>query len=321
MHFIISLIIFSLLAPFAPVVAQSSARIEINPYIINATAKAKEILEYNVKVKNITASVVEFYPSVHDLTSSGGLAGEGEPSELDKATSLARWIRIKRSQVKLRPGEEVSLPLTIEVNMNALPGKYNAVIAFSAGGNRTIAAENLMSSNQPKLVINLEIEDQIVERAQIQHYSTGKTMFVKPPIPFDINIINFGNRDIVPQGNLLIYNRRGEEVSRLPVNEEGDMIAPEKDRDFHVEWPEVVGAGKFKVKLEMEYGQKDIRDLQDTVYFWYLPLKWLVTFTASVFLLIILLTYILFKKTYHNPVHARAQHAHPGGVLDLKQKK
>ena len=64
---------------------------------------------------------------------------------------------------------------------------------------------------------------------------------------------------------------RGEELEKLALNEEARQIAPGESADFPVIWADIKGFGRFKARLEAEYGEADKRDLNDTVFFWVLP--------------------------------------------------
>ncbi|OGF24930.1 hypothetical protein A2303_06485 [Candidatus Falkowbacteria bacterium RIFOXYB2_FULL_47_14] len=304
---------------------QSSAEtgVLVMPQVIDEQAKARDILEYTVKIKNNGSGQADLYALVSDIV-------EGEPpnflesGRLDNATSLAKWVRIKRGAIQIPSGGEAEIPLTVEVNLAARPGRYHAIIVFSQGNNTTIARENYLNTNQPRLALNIEVTEDIIEKAQLTKFEANRNVYLKLPAAFTVYLSNLGNRDITPRGSILIYNRKGEEVAELPVNETGATIAPNGSGQYESVWDVQKGFGKYKARIEIEYGEKDRRDLSDTVFFWILPLPLLLIIAGGLFLSAVVLTVILFKKTYRSHHHFQNNNLpmipEPHGVLDLRKK-
>ncbi|MFH0892550.1 MAG: hypothetical protein V1867_07315 [Candidatus Falkowbacteria bacterium] len=293
------------------------------PQVIDEKAKARDILEYTVKIKNNSGHQADLYALVSDLK-DGAAPDFLEAGKLDNASSLAKWVRIKRGAIQIPPGGEAEIPLTVEVNLAARPGRYHAIIVFSQGNNTTIARENYLNTNQPRLALNIEVTEDIIEKAQLTKFEASRNVYLKLPAAFTAYLSNLGNREITPQGSILIYNRKGEEVAELPVNEAGEKIAPNGSGQYESAWDVKKGFGKYKARIEIEYGEKDRRDLSDTVFFWILPLPMLLIIAGGLFLSAVILTIILFKKTYRSHHHLQNQNLpmipEPTGVLDLRKK-
>ncbi|MEA3398259.1 MAG: hypothetical protein U9R06_00755 [Patescibacteria group bacterium] len=291
-------IILALLVFPGNILAQEVDGMEISPHIIDVKVKARDILEYDVIIRNNGERRVTMYVLVYDVSPEDNHQEILAPGQLDKSASITRWVRISRGAIELDPGQETSIPLTIEVNLSAKPGKYYAAIVFAKGRNITMAQESFENSNQLKLILNLEVEENIVEKAQVQALEAGKNIFLKFPALFYFNIINSGNRDIIPQGYLYIYNRKNQEIAKLPANAGNESVAPESDKKFNILWDKGRGFGKFKAKLELEYGQKETRDLHETLYFWVLPWQLAIIFGGGLLATVIILVILIFKKTY-----------------------
>lgn len=277
--------------------------ITISPYVIDEKAKASEQIERLIKIKNNTSHKVDLYPMVNDVSSEGGKQEFIEPGKLDKSTSLARWIRIQRGSIQLMPGEETEVPFKIEVNTSAVPGKRYAIVSFPEGSNTEVAAENLKKNNTTSLLINIEIEDVSIEKAQLISFKSDKNTFFKWPINLNLSLKNTGTVDLVPKGIISIYNRRDQYLEKIEVNPKGEKVLPEEIKNFLISWDKNRGIGKFKAKLEIEYGNKDVRDLADTVYFWILPLPFVLIFIGGLFVSVSLLIYYLFRRTYIHHQH------------------
>ena len=113
-------------------------------------------------------------------------------------------------------------------------------------------------------------------------------------------------------------------MAELKINEELKIIKEGESEDYHLSWIPDRALGKFKAKIEMEYGNIGLRDLSDTAYFWVLPLYFLIIFFGSLFFVAVFLTLFLFRKTYKHggsSEHvAEDEMERNDGVLDLKNK-
>ena len=274
----------------------AQGEIAVSPTIIDQKAEAKDILELSIKITNNTSSKVNLYPIVNDISITEGRQEFLEPSLLDKSTSLARWIQISRGVIELRPGEAKEIPFSVHVNLNAKPGKYYAVITFAQGSTRVEAEAKALKLNQPQVLLNIEVEEHIIERAQIQRFQTEKNFFLNFPVKFLLGIENTGNREIKPVGSIHIYNRRGEEVGSVDVNQAQAAIVPQAYNLFENLWQSKKGFGQYKAVLAAEYGNEEKRDLQDTIYFWVLPWQFLIFFGGGLLVLIILLLLLIRKR-------------------------
>jgi len=318
---LIFLLFFIFITPVCFVAAQEEAAgfIEVEPRIIDEKLKASEIRNYTVTIKNNTDRKVQMYPMVDDFTAKEGIREYHGPGQADKSVSAASWITLSRGVVDLMPNEEKQLPLKLQVSLFAKPGKYYARIAFPEGGNRSLAKLNMNTKNYSEITVNIEVEEEIVEKAQIMEFKSLKNIYLKFPAVFNLILRNFGNRDVVPNGNIYIYNRRGQEIDKIAINSSQESIAPDQEKSYDLNWGKS-GFGKYKAKLEIEYGEFDKRDLQDTVYFWVLPLSYLVVFIVGMLIIIVLSTVFLFRKTYKSHHNAGIPPATGNGILDLKKK-
>jgi len=276
------------------------AGIVITPTIISEKAKAREIFKYTFKIKNNNNFKADIYPIVNDLSTVDGRQEFTSPTKLDKARSLARWIEIARGVIELKPGEEKEVPFKVEVNLSAVPGKYYASIIFAMGRNRPIAEENSHKNNQAKILLDYEVGENAVEKIEIKKFSPNSNIFFSPPIAFSLDLFNIGNKNITPQGQIIIYNRRNQEVSSIEVNDSSEIIEVGNNKIFDLNLGDDLKMGRYKAKLELEYGSKGQRDLQDVVYFFVLPWKTLILFSIILIILLFSLVYFIFKKTFHH---------------------
>jgi hypothetical protein len=140
------------------------------------------------------------------------------------------------------------------------------------------------------------------------------------PVNFDLQISNFGNRTIAPAGTVYIYNRRGQEIAQLPVDTAADPLPPGSEKTYAYSWSPERALGKYKAKVELGYGIVSKRDMMDTVFFWIMPKGLLFAFIGGALLLVILLSVLIFRKTFRPAaLPARPKKGEQQGVLNLKE--
>lgn len=318
--YLISLIILFSFPFFAQ--AQEN-QIVVSPRIIDEQAKAGDILKYDVVIKNESGRKANIYAVVNDISKTAGEMKFLNPADLSKETSVARWIKFKRGVLEIASGTEVTVPLEINIAGIATPGKRFARIAFPIGSNRKRAEESMSDESYTQLLINLDVKEEVIEKSQIKEFGTLDKVFLNSPGTFVLKLKNFGNKAIKPKGNIYIFNRRGEEVTNLTVDTGAESIAPDELWEKNIVWEDLKGFGKFKAKLELEYGQKDKRDLQDTIFFWILPWKFLLVFFLGTFSFLVFMVTMIFKKTFHYHHHQNepieGEREDNNGVLNLKK--
>lgn len=296
--FYFSVILFFL---FISVSGVNAADFTVSPSIITETAQARNILEYSIVLESKRENgKLDIYAIVNDISADDGIEEFKDPNQLSKENSIALWTKIKRSIIELQPGEKIEVPLKIEVNMSAVPGNYYARIAFASASSRKEAEEMARSNQLPTILLNIKVVENNVEKAKIQNFKPKTSIFIKFPLEIDSEIENFGNRDITPEGTIFIYNRRGQEEAQLEFNPEKTIINPNNKQEYRNYIDKLSGIGKFKARLEISYGEKKDREVQDTVYFWVLPWHFLAIFLGSAFFIVILAIIFLFKKSYHH---------------------
>ena len=291
--------------------------VEITPHVIDEKAKARDLFKYTVKLKNVTDRKLTLYPMINDISVVEGRQEVLPPSQLDRTLSIAAWTRIPRGAVKLMPGDEEELALEINVSLYAVPGKRYAILGFPEAPNRYEAEDNMFAKSYANILINFAIEENIVEKAQIELFGPQKNLYLNLPVIFETTIENFGNREITPEGSIFLFNRRGEEVGKIDVNSDSLAIGPESKKTLKSEWLPDKATGKYKARLEMEYGQLAKRDLQDTAFFWVIPLPILFVFVGALFFFVLLLTIFIFRRTYQS--HQHPPQAADNEVIDLKK--
>ncbi len=254
--------------------------ISVYPAVVEEVLDKRTSNTFTVTVKNETDSSIRFYPLVYDI-----FPDEGRVDETDREQALSSWIEVDRSRRSLGSGEEKEISITINVDGNAEAGRYSGVVAFSLGSTRPDAAENAETLVQPEVLINLEVLDRIVERAQVLSFNNSNR--VLPPASLDLKVENIGNTEVIPTGIIAIYDQRGREIDTLNLNEDRKAIEDGETEIFTGKWGE--GFGRYKAVLMAEYGRETERELLDVIFFWVIPWQILVIFGLGIVAFIVLL--------------------------------
>lgn len=259
-------------------------QIEVFPKVISEKVKPRDVLDYEIKIKNLGKDGYFFYTLVEELE---------ESKERERNSSLLKWIEIFRGRSQLLPGEEKKIPLSIKIPPFAKSGEYFGTIIFAEGSNETDARERAKVYNFPKIFLNLEVQEHLVEKIQVKKFQTEKTLYFSPKTKFKIELENIGNKEVFPRGKIIIYNKRGQEVDSLSLPEV--KIEPGKIHSFEISWKSFQW-GNFKASLFGEYGENFEKIFQDTTFFGIFPWWFLLLIIFVCLLCSFLILWFLFKK-------------------------
>lgn len=243
-----------------------------SPLIFDEKAKQRDILKESIGVmNNSTERSINLYAFVNNVDPSAGVEGFQNASDADMGKSLANWIEISRGAIDLMPGEKREIPLLIQVNLRAGAGIYHAFITFSEGGTRDEAERKMKEG--VSVAVNVEILDDVREALELKSFVSSSNFVTGEKASFKYDIQNIGNRPLAPKGQVRIFNRSGEEVATLDVNQQGTMLDPNISGQMASAWDAGSRFGRYKAMLDVEYGDKTRGTLQDTVFFWLIPWK------------------------------------------------
>lgn len=295
----------------------ASGQVSVSPAIISEKTGSPGILEYNIKLENNSQGKSDIYVIVRDIV-DGGEKKYKDPSELPMLTSPTRWIEVKRS-IELLSEESKEIPLKVNIPSGVEPGFYHVAVTFAQGSNRTQAEQAAEEKNELKLIINLEIEKHEIEKAEVVNFSAGGGIITKFPVNFSVKIKNIGNKEVIPEGEIVIYDGGGRLVDSVKVAEVRETIYPGADQEYRVSWSSERKFGKFKAKLMMYYGA-DQKDLQDIISFVLLPLPLLIVLVVFIVAVVALFTFLLLKRNASEDVYEQHEESNQFEEENNKEK-
>lgn len=322
------LIIFCLIIPNFSF-AQVEGSLVLTPEVINEEAAPRAMLEYTLKLRNDSDRKVNIYPILEDLKKET----DRDLSTFQKRQYLlTEWISIQRNSIALESGAEISLPLEIDISYDAIPGDYYASIIFGIGSNVIEAQESVTKLNPPRLLLNIKVDDQRIEKGAVLKYYPEKKIFTEknPTLFLDFN--NSGNVDLVPRGNVYLYNKRHQEVGVIEINPESKQVLAGEHYLFELKSDNNLKIGRYRARAILEYGEKPVKEINDTIYIMVITLPFILFFGIGTILFIILLSSLIYRKTYNHNHHQTeskdqvkkipvTRNTNRGEIINLKSKE
>lgn len=244
----------------------------------------------------------------------------GSPYFIGGGEGLASWITSEES-VTLKPGERLTVPYTISVPSDAVPGGYFAAIFFGTQPPATGEGSQVAIGGKVGSLVLLRVNGPIDESGGVLDFMTASNsrFFAALPIHFSYRFNNTGGDRVVPKGEVVIKNTFGIKTDTLTLNENEGSVLPNSIRKFEFSWTEdelleadasffTTAAyqlshfrlGLYRVSLEAVWGETAQRS-NDTI--WFIVIPW-----QLLSLLIIGLVVSRFGlRAYNRAIIARAQ--------------
>ncbi len=285
------LISFLFLFPFV----SRAASITVTPAVVDTKGLPRDIIKQSLQILNPSNQKQEIYIFVNNVSTQEGRQDFTDPAKADYSSSLANWLDITRGVIDLMPGQSVNIDYKISINLTAKPGMYHAIISFATGSTREDAQNNLAGG--ASVMVNAEVLEDARIEAQLKGFSASKDYFTSMPVRFRYNIENIGNRGVEPTGEIIVYNRRGQEIDSITLSSAGQVILPGQAANFEAQWQKPRLLGKYKAVLALKYGTNQASGLNDTVYFWVLP--WPAVLLVFLILIALLALSVFLRRLAH----------------------
>lgn len=292
------IVLFFFLCPFFIFAAP---KYSVAPLVIDEKLEGRDIVVRKISVTNTGDQPVTLYPTVNNISlNEGGVIQKFlSPVESDRTQSLASWIEIKRLGIDMKPGETKEFDVTLRVNPNPLPGTYHAFIGFGYGRNRDEAEVQVKEGQAPGSIVTVTIEDKKTEALKLSGFTVERFITKKDNQGATFSFINPGDEILIPKGEIILYNSKGKEVGSIPVNDENVAISPGDEHTFTATLP-ADGFGKFKAYLTVEYGLKQKVTVNDTNFYYVIPIR-MISIVLGIIVILVGFFAWFFHKRYFDP--------------------
>jgi hypothetical protein len=170
---------------------------------------------------------------------------------------VSNWISIPTDQVSLNPGEQKTIPFTITIPVDALPGQH--VGGLMVESVPTAANVSTNGNNQAQFTVNVvkRVGVAIVVDIPGKHTSAlvvdkiGFETQDKNGATFAIKVNNIGNTLITAQGNFMVKDQKGNVLASLPVKV--DTILPGDSTTIYLFEPLNLADGDYYMSIGLIY--------------------------------------------------------------------
>ena len=214
----------------------------------------------------------------------------------DNTTSVTSWIEITRARIELAPGESRDIPITIKINPNAKSGNYHAFIGFGTGKNRHVAEEQVFAGTAEGVIVKISLDEKRNDFLRLAKFFVNRFVTGNDNQAISYEITNPSDKPITPSGEVIFYDSRGNEVGATPVNPDRSSIEPGETATFEDTVPMPDSFGRHKAFLSVEYGENQLASIQDTTFFYVVPIKQLIIIFVVVLAIAILLTLYISRR-------------------------
>lgn len=285
---------FYLLTPLLSLAANFSA----TPLALNLDVARRDIVSETITLTNTTNRQIRLYASVNEVATDGegALQSFTQPSMSDRRNSPTSWFAVTRGRIELAPGEVREVPITITMNPQTEPGNYSVFVGFAEASNEPQARQKVMSGNGEGTLVNLRVDQTQNQFLRLARYNVERFVSGNDGVVVEYELQNPGQIDVVPGGELVLYDLRGNELSAHDLNQAGVAIAPGETQAFTETIPEPENIGKYKAFITIEYGSSVSSALTDTAFFYVFPLWQLIALFVILLTVTLVVTVLLHRR-------------------------
>lgn len=312
----------------APAMSQAYT---VSPLVLDINVEKRELQVRDITLTNHEA-VTRIYPTVNEISvdENGEIKAFEYATNEDRTDTVTSWLEIGRGRIELQPNEVRTVPLTIRINPNAKPGLYHAFIGFPNAGTKDEAIKKSMSGRAPGTIVRIAIDQERTEFLRLENFYIDRFVTDTANDVVSYTVTNPGEAEISPRGEIIFYDNQGTELTSVPINTEALLVPPDETTTFTAPVPSELSVGKYKAFLSLEYGTDQLASLNDTVFFYVMPIPVMIGIFLGLLGFAVLLTVVLFRRAVpveHNDTHDVSMYIRQGVSeaqdhdIDLKQNK
>lgn len=270
----------------------------VSPKVIDLSLEKRDIINKTVSLTNEGTRPVRIYPTVNEVSidDDGEIKTFEQPMAVDRTETVTSWISISRGRIELKPGETKEVPLEIKINPQAKAGEYIVFVGFPNASNKDVARKLSMEGKSKGTIVRIALDQERSEFLRLDGFAVDRFVTDTSGDVMTYKLENTGGTDLAPRGEVIFYNTTGNEVSSIPINPEGSIVKEGEKMTFTSILPEDLKVGKYKAFLSLEYGNEQLASLNDTSFFYVVPLSVMILIFVSVLLFALILTILIYRK-------------------------
>jgi len=281
-----------------------AAEFEVTPLLIDVETEARDIITKDITITNTSDAVLTIYTTVNEVAvdTTGEVKEFISPVMDDRTSSITSWIEITRGRIELQPDETKVIPVTLRVSPYAKPGEYHAFVGFVRTTKRPEADRIALAGEAKGVILKATLKEKTNDALHIDTFLIDRFILNDNQRTVVIDVKNEGDAELRPQGEIIFYNSRGEEVSSVPVNSQAEPVAAGEVKHLRVEVPLRNELGRFKANIRLNYGSNQQALVFDTTQFFMIPPAMAVGIVIAIIVFSVLVTYLI-RRAFYDELH------------------
>ena len=265
----------------------SKVGISIDQSVVSFDASPGETHTFSLNVRNTFSQ-----PEIVNLEAEDVVLGDNnqkEPATISEETrGLKNWIKADNTSLKLAPGENRQVFLTVTIPQEAVVGSHTGAVMVRA--TPVVTGENFQQvivSGRVGVYVLINIKGEVSGKGSIGYF--GAPLFTGKKSAFQVDYQNNGNIHYIPHGEIRVQNALTRQANIIPVDKH--FVFPGKKYSFVKEWnvPSVLGV--YKVQAAFVDGDgKEHSSQKYVIGSLFLPML------AAILIIIGLTIRLIFKK-------------------------
>jgi hypothetical protein len=219
--------------------------------------------------------------------------------------SLRDFIIPEITEFTLKPGEKITIPVSVNLPQDSEPRGYYGAIIVSSNEKSAELGESSETSGTTKIVTRLgsiflvRINGEANESASLHDFKIlgpKKKFYASKPTGFEVAVRNEGNVHLVHYGEVKIKNIFGKEIERLPVNAYFSLPDSIRYREIHTNEGFAFGYYNAELNLYKGFGEDGENLIIANVPFVVLP--WKIVLAIFIGAVIIILVARFLKNNF-----------------------
>jgi hypothetical protein len=304
----------------------------VSPILLDHDAIARDIISDTITLVNDSSSKRVLYATVNEIAvdDAGAVKEFVTPVMTDRTDTITSWIEVTRGRIELEPGETREITVTIRVHPYAKPGEYHAFIGFVSASKRHEAEAVALRGDAEGVIVKVALTEKVNQLLRISGLMLDRFITNDESRKIDIEVENPGDTDVIPNGEIIFYNSRGEELYAQKVNTEGVIVPAGGAAVISSEVPFSNELGRFKANVRLQYGKDQAAMLYDSAQFFMMPTHYLIIMVIAIVLFSLAITYLLKRAFYDEahdedetslPLYIRSDRAHEDKDHDINLQK
>lgn len=237
--------------------------ISIHPSNFDLGSNPGERSTHTIYLDNLTDKEISIAVDRRNFTAQGE-EGAINLSEETSTFSLASWINIYPLKVNIPAHQSQKFTFTISVPNNAEPGGHFGSLVFRTIPNNSLKGTGAVLSQEVASLILFKVSGDVVEKANVESFSTDKNFYEFGPVNFDLRIKNEGGVHIQPMGAIAVKGWFGQ---RFDVQVSPKNVLPNAVRKIPATLNNKLLFGPYNAWLVMSYGSKGEPIYASTVFY------------------------------------------------------